>query len=101
MRDFEPGWNWDGPPIPAHKPFFTGVHVGRDGRIWVRLSTEGRRVENENHDPDDPGSEPVSWEEATRFDVFEADGTYLGAVVAPDDFRSPPEPVFDGDFVWG
>ena len=100
MRDIEPGWNWDGPPIPEHKPFFTGVHVGRDGRIWVRLSTEGRRVENEDHDPDDPGSEPVSWEEATRFDVFEADGTYLGAVVAPDDFRSPPEPVFDGDFVW-
>ena len=81
MRDIEPGWNWD-------------------GRIWVRLSTEGRRVANEDHDPDDPGSEPVSWEEATRFDVFEADGTYLGAVVAPDDFRSPPEPVFDGDFVW-
>ena len=100
MRDNEPGWNWDGPPIPEHKPFFTGVHVGRDGRIWVRLSTEGRRVENENHDPDDPGSEPVSREEATRFDVFEADGTYLGAVAAPDDFRSPPEPVFDGDFVW-
>ena len=64
------------------------------------MSTEGRRVENEDHDPDDPGSEPVTWEDPPRFDVFEADGTYLGAVSPPDGFTDSGDPVFDGDHVW-
>lgn len=100
MRNTEPGWSWNGPPIPEHKPFFTGLHAGRDGRIWVRVSTEGRRVENEDHDPDDQGSEPVTWEDPPRFDVFEADGTYLGAVSPPDGFTDSGDPFFDGDHVW-
>ncbi|MCY3613020.1 MAG: hypothetical protein OXH51_15955, partial [Gemmatimonadetes bacterium] len=94
-----PDWEWDGPAIPEHKPFFRDLLAGRDGRIWVQLSTEGRPVENAYHDPDDPGSFPVTWEEATRYDVFEPDGTYLGVVVAPDGFSSSV-PVFSGDRVW-
>lgn len=95
-----PGWTWDGPPIPDRKPPFTGLYPGRDGRIWVRVSTEAREVENEDHDPDSPFSTPIVWRSPLRFDVFEADGTYLGAVNPPDDFSSNPLPVFDGDDVW-
>ena len=95
-----PGWDWDGPAIPNHKPFFRALRAGRDGRIWVRLSTEGRAVDNADHDPDDPASFAVTWEEDTRYDVFEPDGTYLGVVVAPEEFTSFPAPVFDGDHVW-
>ena len=69
IRRSIPGWDWDGPAIPGHKPFFQELLAGRDGRIWVRLSTEGRPVDNEDHDPDDPGSLPVTWEEETRYDV--------------------------------
>ncbi|MDE2764216.1 MAG: 6-bladed beta-propeller [Gemmatimonadota bacterium] len=95
-----PDWTWDGPRIPDHKPVFTQLLSGRDGRIWVRLATEGRRVENEDHDPENPFSQPVTWEESTRYDVFESDGTYLGVVVPPAEFSPHPHPVFDGDHVW-
>ena len=100
IRGSLPDWDWDGPSIPSHKPFFHELLAGRDGRIWVRLSTEGRPVDNEDHDPDDPGSFPVTWEEETRYDVFQPDGTYLGVVVAPDGFSRFPAPVFDSDNVW-
>ena len=95
-----PDWEWDGPAIPEHKPLFRALLAGRDGRIWVQLSGEGRPVDNAYHDPDDPGSFPVTWEEEVRYDVFEPDGTYLGAVAAPDGFSTFPAPVFSGDRVW-
>ena len=38
--------------------------------------------------------------ERIRYDVFEPDGTYLGAVNAPAGFRASINPVFDGDHVW-
>lgn len=95
-----PGWTWDGPSIRDTKPPFTGFYPGRDGRIWVQVSTEAREVENENHDPDSPFSTPIVWRSPLRFDVFEADGTYLGAVNPPEDFSPNPFPVFDGDDVW-
>ena len=95
IRRSLPGWEWDGPAIPTTKPFFQELLAGRDGRIWVRLWTERRPVDNVDHDPGDPGSLPVIWEEETRYDVFESDGTYLGVVVAPDEFSTFPAPVFD------
>ncbi len=95
-----PDWTWNGPPIPDHKPFYQELLAGRDGRIWVRLQTEGHPVENVDHDPEDPDSSPVIWEEPTRYDVFEPDGTYLGVVVPPDGFSAFPDPIFDGDHVW-
>ena len=100
MRDFAPDWTWNGPPIPDHKPFFRDIVAGRDGRIWVRVSTEARAVENPDHDPEDPSSTPMLWREPVRYDVFEADGSYLGAVSAPAGFAASPDPVFDGDHVW-
>ena len=100
IRRSIPGWTWDGPPIPSHKAVFDGLFAGRDGRIWVRLPTEGRRVDNVDHDPENPLSQAVSWRESTRYDVFDAEGTYLGAVAAPDALRSWPAPVFDHDHVW-
>ena len=100
MQNFDPDWSWNGPPIPEHKPFFRDLVPGRDGRIWVRVSTEARAVENEHYDPEDPTSAPVLWREPVRFDVFDPDGTYLGAVSPPENFSAYPDPVFDGDYVW-
>lgn len=100
MRNTDPDWSWSGPPIPEHKPFYQQLLAGRNGRIWVRLVTEGHSVENENHDPENPRSEPVTWEESLRYDVFEPDGTYLGVVVPPGEFMRYVIPVFDGDQVW-
>lgn len=100
MQAFDPDWTWNGPPIPDHKPFFLDIVAGRDGRIWVRVPTEARAVENPDHDPEDPSSTPVLWRTPVRYDVFEADGSYLGAVSAPAGFAATPDPVFDGDHVW-
>ena len=100
MRDRDPNWSWNGPPIPDHKPFYKELLAGRDGRIWVRVTTEGYEAENENHDSEDPTSMPVVWREPVRYDVFEPDGRYLGVVVPPDEFTPYVEPVFDGDQVW-
>lgn len=100
LRGLVPDWDWDGPPIPEQKPFFKELYAGRDGRIWVQLSTDGREVENLDYDPDNPRSQRVTWHEATRFDVFEEDGTYRGTVVAPDEFSGSVQPVFGRDHVW-
>ena len=66
----------------------------------MRLATEAYPVENENYDPEDPSSPPVVWREPLRYDIFEPDGTYLGAVAPPDGFEYNKAPVFDGDHVW-
>ena len=101
LRRTQPDWSWNGPPVPDTKPPFRGLAVGRDGRIWVQLWTEARPVVNEDHDPDNPRSEPVTWVSPVRYDVFEPDGVYLGALAAPDGFLvSPAEPIFDGENVW-
>ncbi len=100
MRQYDAGWDWDGPPIPDHKPPFRGLSAGSDGRIWVSLWTEARQVPNEEHDPANPESAAFTWVEPLRYDVFEADGTYLGAVVPPEGFSPSPPPVFGRSFVW-
>ena len=66
----------------------------------MRLWTEAQRVANEEHDPANPESAPFTWVEPLRYDVFEADGTYLGAVVPPEGFSPSAPPVFGRSFVW-
>ena len=100
MRVTQPDWRWNGPPIPGTRPPFRGLAAGRDGRIWVRLSTEAQPVENEFYDPQNPNSDPVLWRSPLRYDVFEPDGTYLGTVVPPEGFSGARRPVFDGEHVW-
>lgn len=101
MRRTQPDWSWNGPPVPETKGAFRGIVAGRDGRIWVQLWTEAHQVDNENHNPDNPFSDPVIWESPVRYDAFEPDGTYLGGLAAPEGFLvSPAEPIFDGEKVW-
>ena len=100
MRLAQPDWSWNGPPIPETKPPFRGLVAGRDGRIWVRLWTEAYPEENEDYDPDNRRSDPVTWPSPLRYDVFEPDGTYLGAVNPPEGFADYPEPIFAGNDVW-
>jgi hypothetical protein len=101
VRSF-PGWVWNGPDIPATKPPFRAVYAGDDGRIWVLVSQPGAK---------DPAATPTvgsgdlaysvaTWKEPVAFDVFEADGRYLGQVAAPEGFQNYPEPTFRGDTVW-
>lgn len=75
------------PPVPETKPAYRGFYFDEEsGRIWVHL-----HVAAEKGDAGEPRSvqgvqEPrpaTSWREPTVFDVFEADGDYLGAVRVP------------------
>lgn len=100
MRRMNPDWQWNGPDIPDHKPPFTQILVGRDGRIWVRLHQPGIEEDDPDYDPREEGSLPTRWTEPTVYDVFADDGTYLGQVEAPDDLSVFPAPVMDGDRVW-
>jgi hypothetical protein len=100
MRGTDPNWRWNGPAIPDAKPPFQGIWVGRDGRVWVRVASAGVERDDPDYDPTDPDSVEDRWSEPVVFDVYEADGTYLGPVSAPEGFWVYPTPVFDGDRVW-
>jgi hypothetical protein len=103
MRQVEPGWDWDGPVIPDTKPAFRSLRVDDDGRLWVHLHTQAERIPDEEIDRPDPGSNdppPLEWREPTRFDVFGADGTYLGQLEAPGGFATSPRPAIKGERIW-
>lgn len=104
MEQNFPGWRWNGDPVPDTKPAFTDLMPAEDGRIWVRVSTAGvRGAEVASALPPPDGGTPrptLHFQEPVAFDVFEADGTYLGHVRAPDGFQTGPTPVMRGDTVW-
>jgi len=102
MRNTDPNWRWDGPGIPDRKPAFRDLRAGEDGRIWVMRHSEGVRRDNPDWDPQDPENEApqYTWFEPVSWDVFEADGTFLGTVHAPEDFSIYPTPVYRGEYVW-
>ncbi len=85
----------EGEWIPATMPPFSGLEVGTDGRIWVRRNTEPVRV-SVDESPD--GRPTVEWTQPFVYDVFEADGTFLGEVQFPN--RFDPH-LFGTRYVWG
>jgi len=101
MRYTEPSWRWNGPPIPDVKPPFRRFYAGEDGTLWVAVHQPATKVEDPFYDPADPDALPDEWREPTLFDVFDEDGSYLGAVRAPDGLSPYPQPVFTRDWVLG
>ena len=87
MRQTDPKWRWNGPPIPDTKPYLRGLSTDYNGRIWVSLSRAGEEI------PVDERAEPRvvngvtlpvrTWREPSAYDVFAADGRYLGRVPMP------------------
>ena len=100
MRNTQPDWSWDGPPIPDDKPPFLQLHPGRDGRIWVLPWPEAHILEGDEQGPAGAPAGPMMNLVWTSYDVFEEDGTYLGTVQVPEGFSAIPIPVFDGNHVW-
>jgi hypothetical protein len=89
--------------VPRAKPFFGGITTDEDGRIWVRMRTQPQRMLDTVDASRGRGGEliPASvherFDEPTVFEVFAADGRYLGRVRLPD-FIYPPS--IKGDAVW-
>ena len=103
MRQLDPGWRWNGPPIPDSKPPYERFFIGDDSRIWVLLYQEAQRIDIDEGfaEEDEPGRVPeLTWIEPVVFDLFEPDGRYLGMVRAPDGFSIYPTPVARSDTIW-
>ncbi len=101
MRYTDPTWRWSGEPIPDVKPPLRTFFPGEDGTIWVMVHQPASRVEDPFYDPSDPDAVPDEWREPIVFDVFDEDGTYLGAVRAPDGLGRNPHPIFTREWVLG
>ncbi|NKB88768.1 MAG: hypothetical protein GKS06_11155 [Acidobacteria bacterium] len=84
-------------PIPATKPYFQAIDVGRDGKIWLRRYAEAVfRADVPDNAPDQP---PVRrWLEPTVYDVWEPEGTFLGTLRFPDGVVVRET---RGDQIWG
>jgi hypothetical protein len=98
-----PGWKWNGPGIPDTKPPYRDILVTDEGRIWVSVSQESRAtmtVAEARAEEEVSGRPQMRFAAPDAFDVFEADGTFLGHVRVPEDFRSSPAPTVRGDYVW-
>ena len=90
----------DLPPIPDVKPVFRAIASGEDGRIWVWRHVEAVKGEAVRP-PSNAGAEAppaLSWREPTVYDVFEADGTFLGSVRVP---ARTTLSILRGDRAWG
>jgi hypothetical protein len=97
-------WHWNGAPIPDTKPPFKGLFVDRDGRIWVQVSQPGHEAVSaeEALEEERRTERPVMrYAERLVFDVFDADGRFLGPLVPPEGFRTWTPPVASGETVWG
>lgn len=100
MKQVQPGWSWQGPGIPALKPYYRAITVAHDGRIWVQVSQPGVREPADLAAPRAPDAPPPldRWVEPLVFDVFEPDGHWLARAAMPERFR----PMFmRGDHIWG
>lgn len=81
--------------FPSHIPPFRGLQVGDDGRVWVRRNAHPVRSDVETPEGGPP---PITWRQTHSYDVFEADGRFLGEVRFPDDV----EPLlFAAGHIWG
>jgi hypothetical protein len=87
------------PPVPSTKPAFRGLTVADDGRVWVLLHSPAVKDETIRPGPVDERTPPrVTWREPMVYDVFDADGDYLGRVsTTPGTWIE----VIRGDTAWG
>jgi hypothetical protein len=93
-----PSWRWNGPPVPEIKPFFNTISVTQEGRIWVHVNQPSQRVVFDSP-PQPPGTPPrTGWSAPIAHDFFEADGTFLGRLRAP---QGATMRVIRGNHVWG
>jgi hypothetical protein len=102
MRNNQPGWAWNGPPIPNHKAAYDGLYPDRSRRTWVRRPGPGVIRPDGVADPlNDERSwwrDPY-WVDSYIVDVFEFDGRFLGEIDIPDGFNFDRKPYIEDDMV--
>lgn len=99
-------WEWEGPDLSNSLPAYQRFVPADDGRIWVWPGLP--RVRRETPEQFVRAGYPaVYWEDPMTgaFDVFEADGRFVGSVALPPDmpytfYPATPDPFIRGDTVW-
>jgi hypothetical protein len=111
MRRLDPAWSWTGPEIPATKPIYHDLAIGKDGRIWVPIIPEvTARLGSVPGMSGGGGVGSSSLPQPSRlsprdppkprpalYDVFEPTGAYIGQVQIPP---RTTVAVRDGDRLW-
>jgi hypothetical protein len=94
MQWLDPAWTWTGPDIPKEKPFVSQLFVGRDGSVWVLREGDAVDGDDPDYDPRDASSVERRLKSRLSFDVFTAEGEFLGALAVPAGLQLRPQPVF-------
>lgn len=98
MRGTDPEWRWQGPEIPRVKAPIAGLHIARDGRIWVAVSMPSDRIPDAERGPVREGRPaPPLYRDRTAYEVFSPTGVFLGRVQMPG---SATFMEADGDKLW-
>lgn len=95
LQWLDPSWTWTGPEIPRNKPALSQLFVGRDGSVWALREGEAEEREDPDYRPNDPSSVERRLRSRLFFDVFTAEGEFLGSVALPASVRLRPQPAFD------
>lgn len=98
LRMTDPAWTWKGPEIPKTKPPIRLLHIARDGRIWVAVSTPSQRIPDAERGPVQEGRQaPPLYRDRTAYEVFSPQGVFLGHVQLPGSGQFMEA---DGDKLW-
>lgn len=95
LQWLDPAWTWQGPEIPGVKPLLSELFVGRDGSVWALREGAAEDRDDPDYRPDDASSVERRLRSTLAFDVFAADGAFLGSVRVPRGVRLRPAPAFD------
>jgi hypothetical protein len=72
--------------IPRHKPYFAGIDVDADGRLWIQLHGTGTW-----------SNEAMEWEEKALYHVLSSAGAFLGSLTLP---ARTAFAAFSNDSLW-
>ncbi len=98
MRQTEPGWRWNGPPLPTAKAPLVGLATDRDGRIWAQVAVASERVPESEIVPPGDSLQPMNhFRMPVVYEVFSSDGRFLARVAMPSGARLVDA---SGDEVW-
>lgn len=98
LRQTDPGWSWSGPALPEARAPLASLFASRDGRIWARVAAPSERIPDPELDPPwRPGAPVMHFRSPVVYEVFAADGRFLGRIDFP--LRSRLMEA-DGDRVW-
>ena len=99
----DPSFSWDGATMPSTKPWYSSFHIDDVNRLWVAREVASDKVQGCT--PIDfemtPGTRVPCWRRRYEFDIFELDGSYLGAIVWPPELDLITTPFFGDATVVG